>query len=239
MKKITLVVIALITHSETIACKCSPGRGMDYFLNSDFVATAVIAEGFEDTLGDLNYNIPEYWIKINPVEVFKGKLPDSLKVTGGGMCVLTMAKASTWIIYARKSQNGEYHISYCSGSEQVDKYENYSELSSEKNGEERKASIRKKIRQLEILRENNIDYTYSQLDINAESLDHQLAAFKDISLNDDFAIFEVELSEDMKVQQVKVIDGFDAKVDKALKKLLSESDYTNHGKSDIQKSGIK
>lgn len=232
MKYLILSILSVLAINESIACSCGSGYGLDDYMHSDFVATAQVTEGFKDTLSITDFNTPEYWIKISPTEVFKGKTPDSLKVTGGGMCVKTLKKNTHWIIYAKQTGEGIYQINYCSDSEQIDKYQHYTVTPSKETLEKHHADMDKKVRQLKILKKYKLDYTYpyEQLDLSYADVAEKLVDYHGISLNDDIAIFELVLDKTLNVQSVEMIDGFEAKIDDALTKLLENAAYKFTGK---------
>lgn len=206
---------------------------------ADFVATVVITQGYIESEDSLSFNVNEYWIKTKPIEVLKGTVPDSLKVTGGGVCVLGLKTRTEWIIYAVENQEGTLEVSYCSGSKQLDKYEHYSRPVSENAKNSYNLSIGKEINQLQILKKNNIKYTHPHFSIKSYELWDQLEAYKGISLADEFAIFEIEFTENLIVKDVKVIDGFDSKLDKELRKLISESAFVEDGSVKAQKDNFR
>ncbi|MEK6480245.1 hypothetical protein WJR50_22070 [Catalinimonas sp. 4WD22] len=227
MKHSIISLLLVLTVFESIACECSIEYELNDYMHSDFVATAIVVEGFKDTLGITDFNMPEYWIKISPTEVFKGKTPDSLKVTGGGMCVKTIKKDTHWLIYAKQTEEGVFQINYCSDSEQIDKYQHSTFPSSKVTLENHKAYMDRKIRQLKILKRYKLDYTYpyEQLHLSNADLSEQLEAYHGITLSNDIAIFELVLDKKLNVQSVNLINGFEANIDEKLIKLLESSAY--------------
>lgn len=241
MKYSILSLLLVLTVFESIACECSIEYGLNDYMHSDFVATAKVVEGFKDTLSITDFNKPEYWINISPIEVFKGKIPDSLKVTGGGMCVKTIKKDTHWLIYAKHTEEGIFQINYCSDSEQIDKYQHYTVTPSEETLENHQEDIDRKIRQLKILKKYKLDYTYpyEQLDLSYADVAEKLEVYHGITLNDDIAIFELVLDKKLNVEAVNLIKGFDVKIDDALTKLLENSAYKFTGQKPSDETGRK
>jgi hypothetical protein len=239
MKILLLNIALIISVADCIACKCSFTNALENFMWADFVATVEITQGYIESEESLTFNIDEYWIKTKPIEVLKGIVPDSLKVTGGGMCVLGLKTSTEWIIYAVVNQEGILEVSYCSGSKQLDIYEHFSGPISENVKNSYKLAIEKEINQLQILKRNNIKYTHPYLSVTSYELWDQLEAYKGISLADEFAIFEIEFTENLIVKDVKVIDGFDSKLDTELRKLISESIFVEAGSVKAQKDNFR
>lgn len=206
---------------------------------ADFVASAEITQGYVESEDNLNFNMGEYWIKIKPTEVYKGKVADSLKVTGTGMCMLGLKTDTKWIIYAVENQEGILEISYCSGSEQVDKYEHHSVPVSENVKSNHSLSIEKEIHLLEILEKKKIRYTHPHFSIISDDFWEKLEAYQGIISKDEFAIFEIEFTNNLRIKDVEVISGFNSKLDKELRELISKSNFVENGRVHVQKTDFR
>jgi hypothetical protein len=238
MKIITLNIALIISIAECIACKCSHNVSLEDFMWADYVATVEITQGYVENVS-LGFNIDGYWIRTKPIEVYKGIAPDSLKVTGFGMCVLALKTKSKWIVYAVKNKEGIMAIGYCSGSKQVDINENYTGHDSDKLLRNYSQPFEKEIHQLEILKKNNINYTHSYFSIRSYELWEKLGAYQGILLESDFAIFEVEFTDSLTIKYVKVIEGFNSKIDEELSELISESSFVENRKMQGQKTNFR
>lgn len=215
-----------------MACNCYLQHELECFMRSDFVVKAKIVKGYQDNREEGIYSISDYWIQIEPLERYKGVSPDTLKVMGGSMCTLILRENTTWLIYA-KLYEGNFVIDYCSGSFQIDKYKFYRNPPKQLQAKH-KQKVDKKLQILEVLKMNNINYTYRhEFKVVLEDLYEKLKVFDGIILNDKFAIFEISFNDKGKVYDLKMLDGFNNTIDDELSELILHLDFSLRNKNEI------
>ncbi|WP_298515820.1 hypothetical protein [uncultured Kordia sp.] len=224
MKKIVLFLSVFFTVYAT-ACSCDPIGITEKYIQSDFVANVTIVKIYPNEKGKELYKAD---IKINTL--YKGASLKSIYVAGnnGGMgssCSIFIPENTKLIAYAGKTKDGKYVIGMCSGLMYLD----YSGAYRKKTRKTAKGmkSQRRELAILKLFKEKNITRTDRVLYQGKSTLFKDLDQFKGMHLKKTAAFFELTFSSDVKVKSVKMIDGFNAPVDKKLLEILKKSSWTS------------
>ena len=214
MKNI-LIIILFLFSVKAVACSCGSRGIIEKYLESDFVASAVITKDY------LNAGEEEiYRSDIQIEELFKGEELKSIYVRGrsdgklGSTCSIFIPERTKLIIYAYKNKDGHYEIGVCSGLLYLNKNEDSKQLA-------------KQLKELQILRvfkTNNIaDQNYISSwnrELRTKGLSEALEQLKGIELDKHFGFYEMSLNADLTVNTVKVISGFNKTIDSKVMEIL-------------------
>ena len=226
MKKILQLIIFLFSIGIS-ACDCDPPKITEKYIESDFVANVTIIKIYPNKKNEQGYKAD---IQIN--ELFKGERLKSIYIYGrsdngfGTSCDIFIPINTKLIAYARKNIDGNYGIGMCSGIMYLE-YSRFFKKKTLKN----KRELEKENRELEILKtfqDKNIKYTSKIRYSEKSKLHNDLEKFKGIKLDKNFGLYELNLSPDFKIKNIKLISGFENPIDKKLIDILSETEWTSY-----------
>ncbi len=226
MKNILYITFILFS-AGVFSCECDPLKITEKYIESDFVANVIITKIYPNKKNEKGYRAD---IKIN--ELFKGERLKSIYVYGrsdngiGGSCDIHIPVNTKLIAYARVNKDGHYGVGMCSGLMYLD----YSSLYRKKTLKNTRGLERQK-REIDILntfKKKGIVFT-NKIKYREKSVLHKgLEQFKGITLDKNYAIYEVSFSSDLKLKTIKVISGFGKSVDKKLIEILNKTEWTSH-----------
>lgn len=197
---------------------CLPLTLAQKYIEADFVARIRILKNHPNK-GEKEL----YKSDIEVLELFKGKLTQSLLMEGSSdgkkrsTCDLLFKENSEVLIYARKNRKGVYQLTPCSDPVLRAGYEL-------KNFERELAALR-------VLKEQNITYTHqSRYGTQTYEL---LQKYSGISVDKNFAIFEITFKEKEQVDSIRCISGFRESFDKEFMESLKKARWvSSHHDSD-------
>ncbi|MEX0314299.1 MAG: hypothetical protein AB3N18_08990 [Allomuricauda sp.] len=231
MKYLALFVFVLFCNT-TVACSCREVKLMDRFERADFVATAQI----EKITPDSNKEYHNIEIKIG--EIFKGTQTTKMKIESmlTSSCAFYTPVKSNWLIFAYENDNKELVFGSCSGAVQLDRKvneERYPGITKKiERSNQRKLSLLRFIKQkgLNIKNEFRLNYTF---------LNNGLDQAKGFDLEEgSFALFNIEVSEKLKVKKVSIVKAFENEsINEIITKCFKESFiFYNNDQSKIPKT---
>lgn len=206
------ITILLGALANTFACTCIPPTFTEKYMSADFVARARITKTYANNGSQLYY---KSGIVIQ--ELYKGNPVTSVLVEGSSdgkkrtSCDIFIPKNTELLIYARKNGQGQYIFDSCSGYLILDK--------------SRPSTEAREMAMLNSLRAKNINYT-EKTSYNVR-FDDLSKAFKGVTLDKSFGIYEVTFASDLRVKSVSIVDGFNPELDAQLIDLLKQSKWVS------------
>lgn len=216
MKKILQTAIFLFSIG-VFACTCDHPKITEKYIESDFVARAVIVKNHKNESSKELYKAD-----IIISELYKGKELKSIYVGGrsdgkfGGSCAIFIPEGTELIIYAQKDQDEKYSIGMCSGLLYLNN-----------------RNTKRQKRELDILRmfkSQNIDFTDKIKYREKGKLYKDLAQFQGIELEKSYAIFEITFKSDLTINKVTEISGFGNPIDQKLLEIIKKTEWTSFDK---------
>lgn len=200
MMNYLLFFISLFTFFPAVACICDPPQITDKYIWADVVAKVKILKNYP------NESEKElYKANIQVIELYKGEAPEFLFVSGrsdgkgGSSCSIFIPEEAELIVYASKDKEGKHHIGLCSGllfSEQFKKNQSL------------------EIKILESLRRIKYDYQSSIIYRKRSTiLERFIKEISHESLENNFALYEINFSKDVEIKNITVIFGFENEID--------------------------
>ena len=240
MKNILLTFLFLFFLQPNIfACSCSQTNLDTSFLYSDFVAKVEILKKYEN-----EENSEFYKVDILILDLYKGKNVKSIYIYGNykykqqSACWIFTEENEKLIIYATIGEQKLPTIYACERMKFLDKV-----TFTTKRGEySRQNEYDEEIAVLETLKKNNINYSNSSnIRFNISAFLSLVNVVLDDEYNDDvifnsFGIFEYKINKKFEISKVRVIKGFDKKIDRKIKKVLKLQKWS---KKKAKERGIK
>ncbi|WP_264521364.1 hypothetical protein [Flavobacterium sp. N1994] len=200
MRKTLILLILQLVISNAFACSCKSLDFIQRFQTSEFIARAKIIS-IKDDKANSQYSIATIQI----LELFKGSKVTSIRVSKVS-CPLSLNINTVWLLYASEEKGKYLETNGCSGSWQIEKIA--------KNSSETDIFFDRLIhRQLEMLRylkkykiQNENPY---RLEFGFYSDCYK--SFKGYLLKKTYAIYEVEISKNLSVKNIKEIRTFENK----------------------------
>ncbi|MES2874576.1 MAG: hypothetical protein V4708_12700 [Bacteroidota bacterium] len=216
--KALLLFFLMIISIRSFGCTCGIIPLIDNYQHSDFIATAKILTVVQDAS-----NKDYHDIEVALINVYKGTPIKKLKIHSWLMssCAFLPDENTTWLIFASKNQEGSLIFGSCSGSVQVDRH---FDLVQYPNLDIRyKNSMNLKLDVLSFLHENKIS-SINKFDVGL--IDSRICTeyLKGFIEKNRFAIYEVDVNQDLTVGEVKVLKSFD---NKNLSEMLTNCLQTN------------
>lgn len=213
MKKLLAIYIFLLTNC-LFACVCAPKSLLDLTAKADFIATVKILSINKDAVDEDVHNI-----KVEILELFKGQKVNSLKLNSrlNSSCGFYTPENTNWLIFAYKGEDGRLSFGYCSGAETMDDkfdseiyYRKYSKSELDKLNATYLNKIKSKIRVLRYLKNNNIQPT-NEFNLTIYFVSDCLKELKGFSVeNEPFALYELVINKDLKLEKIKILREFDS-----------------------------
>jgi hypothetical protein len=204
MKKLLLSLVMLISV-KTFGCSCGITPCLEKYQRSEFIPTAKILKVVADTK-----NKDYHDIEIKLIEVYKGKPVTKLKIISvlNNSCSFFTSENSTWLIFASKDSNGFLSFGYCSGSQQVDRQ--FNPVQFPNLDTKYKKSIDVKLEALGFLKKNKI---FAVNKFNLVTNDYSICkdSLKGFKEKIRFAVYELEVNQDLTIQKIKILQEFDNK----------------------------
>lgn len=211
---------------NSLACVCMLQKFAEKYTESDFVARARIIKAYKNEGEEELYKAD-----ILIYDLYKGHKIKSIYVEGrsdgkrGSSCAIFIPENTELIIYAKKYEKRNFIIGYCPGLVYLN--------------QDKRTFIaeRREIAMLDILKKRAVKYT-GLLTLHPEtgSFSGQTSRFTGISLNKNFALYELIFTADVKLKSVNVISGFDKKTDDELIKILNTSAWKANERNFARKS---
>ncbi len=214
MKNYLSLLFFLLTTAVSFACTCDPPPITDKYMHSDFVAKIRIVKNYKSE-GEEELYKSDILIE----ELYKGQLLKSIYVEGrntdndldiGSSCAIFIEEGTELIAYGTKDDKGRITIGMCSGLLYL-------------TGEYPKDEVRE-LAILRVLKKNKIDYT-NDISIFSRDIALGLKKYLGIELRNNFAIYEITFSSNLKVKNVREISKFNNKVDTKLIELIKNSQW--------------
>lgn len=217
MKNILQITIFLFSIG-VYACTCDDPKITEKYIESDFVAKAVIVKNYKNESSKELYKAD---IIIN--QLFKGEKLKSIYVAGrsdGGMgssCSIFIPENTELIIYARKNKDGKYSIGICSGLLYLNNL-----------------NIKRQKRELNILKmfkSKKIEFTDKITYREKAKLYKELEQFKGIELEKDYGVYEITFESDLTIRNVTEISGFGNPIDQKLIEIIKKTEWSSFDKA--------
>ncbi|WP_031530264.1 hypothetical protein [Dyadobacter crusticola] len=210
----TFIAIGLCCSLKGYACVCIPAGFMDKYVQSDFVARVTIVKNFPNKGAALYY-------KSNIVisQLFKGNHVKSILIEGSSdgkrrtSCDIYFKEGTEMLVYARLGRAGQYTFGSCSG---------YVVLTNSKV-----SGVARELEMLDFLKRSKIKTT-DKTTYGAD-LHDELKTLNGIKVSKTFAIYEVTFANDLRVDTVQTVTGFNEEVDTRLKSILKEAHWVSSG----------
>ncbi|PNQ75166.1 hypothetical protein C1T31_03250 [Hanstruepera neustonica] len=218
MKNI-LTILFIICIQQVYACVCRTVPLIDRIESSDFIAKAKILKVTADDENNSFHNI-----EIEIIDIFKGENLSKLKIYSAlnSSCGFFTPENTTWLIFAKKDENGILSFGYCSGAKQIDRKFNSDRYPNAQKGYSR--SIEQKIELLEFIKQKNID-PKNEFKLQITATNGCLKEFRGIEVkNEPFALYELTINNDLSIKNIKPLKEFDnSKLKSDLLKCISKS----------------
>ena len=198
MRKTISTFFFLLVIANGFACSCRPIDFMQRFQFSKFVARAKIISIIEDK-SDPDYSIATIQI----LELFKGSKISSIKVSRGG-CALFINANTVWQIFALEKKGKYFAINGCSGCFEIGKKVNKDSYPTITFKHNRQLAMLKCLKSHKI---QNSNPNYLEFGYDSDCF----KSFKGYSLKQTFAIYEIEVSENLAVKKIKPVITFENK----------------------------
>lgn len=204
MKKLLLSLLMLISV-KSFGCDCGIIPFLEKYQHSDFIATAKILKVTQDT-----QNIDYHDIEIELIEVYKGSPITKLKINSdlNTSCSFLTPKNTNWLIFASKDTKGFLSFGYCSSSEQIDRQFDLVQFPGLDT--KYKKSIDLKLEALSYLKRNKIS-TVNEFNLTTNDYNICKDDLKGFRTSDRFAVYELNVNQDLTIDKIKVLQGFDNK----------------------------
>lgn len=208
--KYAIILIGLCYGLQGYGCVCSHNKFMEKYVRSDFVAHITIIKNFRN-LGS------SYHYKSNIVikQLFKGNNVKSVLIEGSSdgknrtSCDIFFEEGTEMLVYARLDGAGQYTFDSCSGyrvlTHPVD------------SGQDRE------LKMLDFLNQDKIKKTDKTL--YGVNLHDKLARLKGIETNRTFAIYEITFGNELNVDTIKTVTGFNRELDENLISILKQASW--------------
>lgn len=226
--KNTLLILCFLFSIKSIACACLNSSSVhEKFIISDVVAKVKILKTYKN-VDSYDYYKADVLVK----KTYKGKTSElkSIYILGendgelqgyiSNCQNLFIPKDTELLIYTSKNKDGRYILNRCSG------YMHLSPKNWQRKGLKLELKIVKKLKQKKITFTNKGDV------VLARTLNNFLKKFNNIKLRKQFAIFEVDFNKplgsefyDVKLETIKVICGFNKKLDAQLINLIKKEKW--------------
>jgi hypothetical protein len=206
MKIILCVLFALLSF-EALGCICMTVPLMDYYGQSAFIATVKVTE----VTPDREHRSPEgdyHYLKVEVVQLYKGKAVPFIRVNmaSNSSCAFEVLK-STWLIFASMGDNDVPVFGACSGSLQIDR--DLEDARYPRAAANYKRSLELKQEVLSYLKKNELEkvnpYNLTLFDIGL----HKTNAFKGFDNQNRFAVYELDINEDLSIEKITALQSFD------------------------------
>ena len=117
MKNLLLSLLLTLSYVQAFGCECILPLLTDAYQESDFVAVVKILKSTPDPKDD-SYRT----VEIKTINQYKGTPTTSLRVNTSAHsdCAFSIPINSTWLVFARKGENGVLGFGACSGSRRTE-----------------------------------------------------------------------------------------------------------------------
>ena len=161
-----------------------------------------------------------YKSDIDVLDLYKGEKLDQIYINGrsddnmGSSCSLFIPVNTELFAYAYRDKKGRYRIGMCSGLV----YFNYGPYINTER-------IEKEETILEILKGYNVSTPKNiRFDTNGELYD-ELEQFKGLTLEKEFALFNITFNSKAKVKKIVLLSGFKTRLDRKLARILKKLEW--------------
>lgn len=218
MKKI-IFILFIFTSLKAIGCSCGISTFSQQFINADLVAKIKVTNVSKEWNGKNDFE--PYFIEFETIDIYKGNVKSNI-IGLNNFYEMHLTLNSEWIIFAYSNINDEcYNTNQCSGSKKIDTvfdenlYPNYNI--------QYKKSIDNLIKLLSSLKAKNININNKLNIINSCGYYNFLKSQQDLKIDKDYAFYKIILNSNFKIKKIIVIDGFNKKFDRRLKKEILEN----------------
>jgi len=180
-------------------------------MTSDFVGVVEIGQTYEVESSDERIYIAE----TKSIESYKGEPPSKVFVSGttkmayDGQCEILIQPGERWLINLKKGGNGDFLLSFCSIPVRIgDENGNPVSLS---------GNIKREMDQLAFLK-NRVPGLHSEELIFTDSFELRefLLELGEVSTDREIATYLIDFTEDLSVEQIKILQGFSTELDKKI-----------------------
>lgn len=197
-----LFLLLILVSVQAFGCKCSYPLLSENYQRSDFVAVVKILKVTPDPKNEAYHTL-----EIETLNRYKGKDAFLMRVNtfANTSCAFSLPEGSTWLVFAKLGTNGVLGFGPCSESEQIHRNVDVAKYPNEKYGED----IDLKLAVLAYLKENGLE--------NSNPTDLQLSDLKTTNTimfngfghQNRFAVYELDVNEDLSIGQVTTLQSFD------------------------------
>lgn len=210
------ILLAFLHTIGAFACDCNERGITEKFVQSDFVAHAKVIKIYKNETAEEIYKAD-----IRIYELYKGEKLESVYVYGrsdekmGSSCSIQIPENTELMIYAHRDEQGRYGIGMCSGLLYLN------------NGATPQATKKREFEILETFKRNNIHFT-DPVDYHDNGyLYGVLKKFDGITLEKNFAIYQITFQPDLSIKNIEIISGFDDEIDAELLDLIRQVEWTS------------
>lgn len=218
MRKI-IFILFLITTIKAIGCSGCVSTFSQQFINADLIAKIKVNRVSKEWNG--NNDFEPYYIEFETIDIYKGNLTSNI-LNLPSFYEMSFTLNSEWIIFAYSNTiDNLYTTNSCSGSKQIDKV--FDENLYPKYNIQYQKSINNLIKLLSNLKANKVEISNKLNILNSCSYYNFLISQQDLKTDKDYAFYKIILNSKFEIIKIKVINGFNQKFDKNLKKEIIEN----------------
>jgi len=217
MKRLTILTILILFASKSFACKCTNQSIENKFIQSDFVAKIKMLKKYPN-----KENSSFYKADIQVLDLYKGDTIESIFIYGNykdsqeSACWIYTDKNEILIVYGLKAIKN-YQLDICASILRLNKKSN-SDATNERYQKEQKI--------LEILKLNKVNFI-NKIKFSIDDFHKFSRKSYGIKLEKNFAIYELTFKENLSVKCIKVIEGFNNKIERKIKKFLKKTNWSS------------
>ncbi len=209
MKTVLCFLFALLSF-QTFGCICMTVPLMDYYGHSAFIATVKVTEVTLDREhGTLEGDY--HSLKVEIIQLYRGKAVPSIRVNmaSNSSCAFEVPKGSTWLIFASMGDNDVPVFGACSGSLQIDRDLEDARYPRAAANYKKKIELKQEV--LSYLKNNELErvnpYNLTLFGIGIEL--HKTTAFRGFDNQNRFAVYELDVNEDLSIDKITALQSFD------------------------------
>lgn len=203
-----------VSASYALGCSCWGFHTSEEYIISDFVGVFQVEATFSDSTGTGLYTA-----EINPVTIYKGTAPQSIKVAGSkkgdiqsSRCEIKVKSGEVWLVALTKNDSGNYKLTRCSFAEKI---------KSEEGMELNNRSAKKAMHHFSFLKRHIPDlYREFSVSENTGNIYKFLRKYEDQSFNKSSAHYLLRFNKQFEITNIEVLQGLSSEFDKELSEFL-------------------
>ncbi len=177
---------------------------MENYQRSEFVAVVKILKVTPDPNNDTYHTL-----EIETLNRYKGEASTLLRINtyANTSCAFSIPENTTWLVFASMGDNNILGFGPCSGSQQIDRYLEDARYPRAAANYKRSLDLKQEV--LSYLKKNELvevnPYNLTLFDIGI----HETTTFKGFDNQNRFAVYELDVNEDLSIDKVTALQSFD------------------------------